>query len=663
MKRRPPQPASNSADPVDEMPPGRSTAWQRKAAQGLERVRVRIPPHRTSSARRSAFVAASVASLFAGPLVARSDESAVVKDSYLQGTAVLDEGDALDLDSGGVVRKPSTLDGAEIVAANGATFRRPRRISKTFAPMVAVVSDAPWSELTTDGGRQAAVQILHASDPTNDNDNAPLVVRYVVAPEGVRAWRPAPRDPHCLGAQKRIDVWFEADPTYVRYRVDRRRGPEGAFSAAGEVEHAPFIDRAVEDGVRFGYRITPVTKSGDTGVPAEVQGTTASRGVVCGSVLCPRQAPHSDKAWDLIRGIVDTSSFDLRLKGTSSVQVAFFGIDGRTIPYCAGPLRESDRPWDIPFASVCRREIDLGEPFYVPLRGGGVARAIVRREPPTAGWVALPDLRIDYVLDPDGPTIGPETRLTTERSPDGRVRVRLAAPELFVVDSIDVLGLDGAVLRSLKSDGREAFDAPPAGELRRAYRAAAHDARGRCAAPGVVVLDERPASPKSSRVEIPFHAGWSFATGAVVPLEDADFSVTRVAGGGNSVTVAASGGTATAYSLTGWKKPPTSPQDLFDAIAAVRPEGLRLAREDDADGRIPISHVFVVKCHSGGWAKLFLRERRKAPKSELSTFEFDVVFNPREPVFDAARPVLQTTGGLGLARPIVVDPWGDRMPK
>ena len=119
-----------------------------------------------------------------------------------------------------------------------------------FEPGLSAILDVPWQRLETDRRHTAWVQI--APGPL------PVVVRFVTRYAGKRVL-PAPRRPFCVGKSNAIEVCFEPDSAYARYRVERRVGVAGDFAPAGEVERPPFRDLECQPDIRSRRPVCPST--------------------------------------------------------------------------------------------------------------------------------------------------------------------------------------------------------------------------------------------------------------------------------------------------------------------------------------------------------------------------------------------------------------------
>ena len=140
----------------------------------------------------------------------------------------------------------------------GAAFLVPTRVDNSIVGAVPLMSVKPWHRLRTDEGNLALVQVL-ATTPQP-------VIRFITRLGGHGDVLPSPRRPFCIGYNSKIEVWWRPDPQYVAYRVQRRRGSDGLWEQGVESTQPPFIDRKVDIGERYGYRIVGVTKDGHEGL-------------------------------------------------------------------------------------------------------------------------------------------------------------------------------------------------------------------------------------------------------------------------------------------------------------------------------------------------------------------------------------------------------------
>ena len=165
------------------------------------------------------------------------------------------------------------------------------------------LADVSWRAVTSDLGNQSWVQVLPGPGAA--------ALRFATRLSGAGAILAPPRDPCCLGRGDAIEVHFDPDPAYASYRVERRAGPDAPFAEAARIVASPYRDPASVPGIRWGYRITGITASGDEGIPVVVQGTTASAGLAAGSDTI--DLGGTTQRLDLVRGAIVQEGGDLLL--------------------------------------------------------------------------------------------------------------------------------------------------------------------------------------------------------------------------------------------------------------------------------------------------------------------------------------------------------------
>ena len=189
------------------------------------------------------------------------------------------------------------------------------------------------------------------------------VVRFITRLGGVGELLPPPRSPFCIGYNSKIEVWWHPDERYARYRVQRRPGPMDAWERVQEFDAPPFIDRKVDAGRRYGYRIVGVTKEGYEGLPATLQGTVRSRGVTRGQIEIEQGRSIQ---YDLMLGERVSRGWDINIQNVWQQGAMIQNFYGSPV---FAVIRHGDRPdplspWD---ATVTNQwQLKSGDRFLVP---------------------------------------------------------------------------------------------------------------------------------------------------------------------------------------------------------------------------------------------------------------------------------------------------------
>jgi hypothetical protein len=554
---------------------------------------------------------------------------------YFLATAGLDDGQYLDLDTGGVLSVPETPQGgrAEVQRrGDDLLWLVPHELAPEAAEWVPWLADTPWWSCLTDAGRSAWVQRAPGDDPG--------ALRFLLRVSGTAEGLPSPRGLAGVGGGGSVEVTFEPDPLYARWRVERRSGPDGAFEVRGEVDGPPFVDTDVVAGRRYGYRVTGVTAAGDEGVPGVVQATTRSRGVVRGTVELV--GGRGNVGFDALREAVVARGGDIAFHASddSGSSVGLLDAFGRVVR--AAPGSEPPRtPWGVAPTTARQSEVGAGAWVVVPVRGGGVMRCRVL---PQGGW----KLRLEYEVDPDRDAFGEPPRI--EAVPDGpHVEVRVAAvPRGYEVDVVTAVRASGRRCDLPVVDGR-ALDRDPGPEPLLTYEASAVDRHGRRTPRAVVRLDRRPDEPVSGTFQFHYRQGWSFERGEVCAADEADVYFASCAGGLSSVTFTAPGGILSLEHVTGTDGLSPSPGRLVEGVLGVAPEAARLRSEARGDSRTPESDVFVLRLPNGGWARMAIVERVTTGYWQERPVTVAFTWNPRAPRFGDPTPDATLVSGLLLA--------------
>ncbi len=578
---------------------------------------------------------------------------------WFAGTATLGAGQWLDLDSGGVFLSRATYSGtlAEIGrSAAGIEWPASAVNDPEFATKLASYGSTPWRRVATDEGHLAWVQVLA--------DRPSPIVRFVTRAEGEGAALSSPDPVFAVGrAAGQIDVHFRVDPAYARYRIDRRTGPEGVYIAAGEAVVSPYTDVAARLGERYGYRITGVASNGDEGIPATVQATTNSNGVVEGIVELDRL--EGTNGVDLLTGeVVPSARADLVLTGTYGGRSGASFADGwgRSVVAMDGADDVIRSPWT-GAAQSGFGHVDSGRWFALPIRGGGVARGRVTFPPEGKGGGH--EVRVEYTVSPDAEVFPEPARLTAQKTDAGiEVSIECLAGTLAreivarVVDSTDDE-------RRLPVEGGRTIDAnAPEGRLVE-YRAVVVDVLGRVVSRGRIVWNGLPFGVRTGTFQFHYQQGWSFERSSLAPVDEADVYFKSAAGGISSITLEAAGGIASLDRTIREDGLVARGRDRMRAegwaraaalrIVAIDPAVLQLERSANCDSRDPVSDVVVVRTRHGGWAKLALVYRGKSGGWTKSPVAVEYWFNAREPRFVDPGPDETAQNGIVLRPPVTTE--------
>ena len=575
------------------------------------------------------------------------------RSRYITGVVSLAQGQWLDLDTGGVFSGPGTFDGhlAEVGRdVKGVSLPAGHAADAAFAALLPVWSKAPWERISTDEGRVGWVQVL--------SNGSPSAVRFVTRTSGAGDVVLPSADPVVgLGTPEGIAVHFAVNPAFARYRVERRVGTRAAYAAVAEVETSPYLDPKTEEGTRYGYRIVGIAADASEGIPAVVQATRGSFGVVAGSCDLSR---GTDRAWDVLRSLrADLEDGDVFLANTfgGGDGASFVGGDDQPVVQAEASGTELRSIWAAP-ARERFPYVQAGRWFTAPVRGGGVYRA--RFTEPAKG---RGEAHLDYEAYPDGPVFPVAPVLVASRVPEG-VRITLQAPAGFAVHELTArtLDVDGPARRIDVQDGSAVDAAPAAGHVT-SYAARGVDALGRSGTTGEVVWNDRPRGVVSGEFTFHYQQGYSFDRAAVVPVEEADVVFSGAAGGISSITLSAPGGIVglehahtvqqleVAKGASRVQRVPISAQILFDAVRAVDPVTVRLLPTAHGDARRPDSDVFIVRTRHGGWAKLAIVRRGTEGgwHENLATVQF--AYNAFEPTFGPATYDVAKYAGVVLEDP------------
>ena len=560
---------------------------------------------------------------------ARADE----KGTYFGGVRKLGPRQYLDLDNGGVFESAKPFPGGE-TEVRQYRILVPSVKDPAMADAAPRWSRSPWHRVTTNKGNTAWVQFLRPDGIT--------VLRFITRLGGKGGPLPAPKGVFCLGNGGAIEVHFQADAIYARYRIERRAPGDEEFKTVGTTLAPPFRDAKVDGGSRYAYRIAGVTGDGRIGIPITLAGTTESRGVLSGRALLDRRA---NKSFDFVRGIVVPDGGDITLQGTygGRSSAAFRDFAGQMVrplqPATGNPLSA----WD--HHTRGGSMIESGRTFLVPLRDGGVARCrLTLPEKRPNG----PEAILEYDAYPDGPVLPVGATIQAKRADRG-VEVSIKVPEGHRVTKVEVREtLSGEGPWELEVKRGVAFDVNAKdGELRE-YVALAEDKHGRRSLPARTSLSLL--GNQIVRGEFKFHykQGFSFQLQRIVPAKEADVYFRTCAGGISSITLSASGGIINLNHALGDLGQDVTVKSLFHSIVSTQAGQLRLKPEAQGNRHAPSSDVFILKTRHGGWAKLAIIHRgdKGGWTDYLATVKF--VYNPVEPVFEHNRGQGEQRNGIAM---------------
>lgn len=539
----------------------------------------------------------------------------------------------LDLDTGGVFRARRSPSGAQCeVRARGEEieFLVERVLDPEPGEMAPDLGPEPWYRLTTDRGRTAWVQLLSSGH-----------VRVLTRQAGTGPLRPMPGGAFCLGRGDRIEVHFDLQPEFARYRIERRIGVDGSFEGRGDLGEPPFMDADVQVGERYGYRIVGLTEGGDEGIPAEVQGTTVSRGLVRG--VC--RLDSAGRSFDFLTEVVLERDGDITLTGTYGGNSAASFADGWGAPVESFEevyTRRTDAGANGGWVTRARGQLQIrpGSYMLVPLRGGGVAHCRVTM--PADSWT----VELEYQVNPDGNQLPPVPPLELLEEGE-RVLLSVDAPEGVVIERAlrrDLLR-DGGV--ELEVEGTKAADPDPLKEGLAEYEVSLMDRHGRSIGTVSEVLDSQPRGVRRGRFRFHYEQSYSLERQRLVERDVGDVTFSSAAGGITSITLSARGGIANDL-LDRESAEGLLPADLFRAVVSASPAGLSLDQSAGADSRRPESEVFVLRTRHGGWARLAIVGREDGPGWDKSHATVLFAYNPHEPVFDEVVEERMAVGGVIL---------------
>ena len=555
---------------------------------------------------------------------------------YVSGEAVVRTGYGLDLDTGGVFRGQRTPQGARCEFAWTMTSAKaPMSAFKVpHKPAAGVVmpgaSAAPIYRVQTDGGLLAFVQVVHRRQVA--------VVRFVVRVDGDGEVLPAPTDPFCVGGQGQIAVHFRGDRRFARYRIERRTGVDGKFHPAADTTESQLVDRGLDGGTRYGYRIRGIADNGDEGIPVVVQGTTASCGVRTGRIEFGRKRididlltgaktePGTGDLWIYRRQLQDWEGF-------------------HRAPRFDGPKRSSF--WDSyggPTSS--------SYPFFVRVRGGGVAFCKLEWDQ-TQGLGAF-----SFAVNPDGEQLpaSPALRRVDGSADQGSVVLNVEAPENWEVQTITARDLNSGIERVLPCRNRVSIDRQATPGQMIEYRAHAVDAHQRRSRVRRLFVAMRPSGIRSGTFQFHYQQGFSFRLEKVCPQHQADVVFANCAGGLLSVTLQSHRAIANLQKLDSKLRGTTS--ELFARLQAIDPQrcqrfdAVRSAWSQSQHGS---SDVFVLRTRLGGWVKLAI-VARAAQGGNWQKMPVTVkwVHNPDAPVFTKGKEPVFSKAGLAFGEAVAV---------
>lgn len=554
---------------------------------------------------------------------------------WFEATRVVPAQAYLDLDTGGysTTADPHPRGGYEM---QGAQFRVPTQPDPDFGAKVAPMSMKPWVRLRTDEGHLCWVQVLATAPQT--------VVRFVTRVGGYGDVLPAPREPFCIGYNAKIEVWWRPDAKrYVRYRVEKRTGPEGEWREAGAFDAPPFVDRDIAPGARYGYRIVGLTANGLVGLPVSLQGTVRSRGVTSGSI---ELRGGRQQFVDLLRGSAVARGWDLQLVNVWPQGAMFRTYMGSNVAELGKEAKKRGvrSPWDV--IGGGQMQLRSGSEFIVPLRGGGVARCrvkiLARQQRGRYG------LKLDYWSYGDSDLFPAAPTIVAEET-EGGVRVKATVRGSYRIPQVEVreaISQRGPWIVPLDRDG-VGLDTTGSSEDLREYTATGIDAHGRRTPEARTVLVRMPDRPVRGEFKIHYQQGYSVEKRKVVAVTDADIYIQQANNRLNRIYLYAPRGLTNMRNVLSRSRGQLSEEQMFERIAGVdeatfgRGADYLWARETNkGDG------VFITRTEHGGWVKFWIAGRQKSGSWTRQKATIRFVYNPRAPRFLDAPGELTNKSGV-----------------
>lgn len=566
------------------------------------------------------------------PFVAQEASARLSSSStarWLCGIQKLHAGQYLDLDTGGVFSESRTPSGvnSEINCRMSAVLDFSGNAVDDAAIVTAVpwLSNAPWKQLTTDLGHTAWFQVLTlAPVPT---------VRFITRISGGGPVLPTPKNLCCVGKGDAIEVWFDTDKIYQKYRIERRDSPDGIFINTGTIDQPPFIDRGAGVDARIGYRVTGITTAGDEGISQIVQGTVKSAGCFSGTTKI--KFTRDRQMYDLLKEEFVPSGGDISLANLYGNYSSAGFVDSKNQKpyyYSATSANAAARsPYEFEIDADAERFSYVGPeaPFIILLNGGGIARCSWR-----PGDEKTSEIELEYTVYPDADSFpqGPTLLIVDDQK---RVTISVTSPYLTKTEEVAVKSLvDAEPDAVLKITNGEAIHESPSSNIYQ-YRAIYTDRHGRTSPPAVVLYKRLSRGIREGTFEIKYLGGFSFAKNANVPAAEADIVLRSLAGGASSVGFTAARGILNLRNAVNRRgKGDETVTDYYQILTAVDPESLKLGSRADGDSNQPATDVFVVKTRDGGFAKLMI-EGRDTKASGWTEYKIQCryCYNPFEPVF------------------------------
>jgi len=543
----------------------------------------------------------------------------------------------LDLDSGGATSSPARgpRGGPEMESAR---FLVPTVEDAKIADLVPRMSGKPWHRLRTDEGNLSLVQVLSTSPYA--------VVRFITRIGGAGELLPPPESPFCIGYNSKIEVWWRTEERYVRYRVERRIGPLDPWKRVKEFEAPPFIDRAVDAGRRFGYRIIGITPEGYEGLPATMQGTVRSRGVTRGQLEIEQ---GRNARFDLMLGEKVSRGWDLNIQGIypQGAMIQNFYSSPIFAFVRNGDQREPLSPWD---ATVTNQwQLKSGDRFLVPLYGGGVARCSIQIEKRKNGRLGA---IIDYEVYGDADVFPDPPRITTRETDQG-IEIHAEADEPYRIGEVVVKELisgSGPWAIELDGDGN-GIDANAKSDEVREYSAVGIDPHGRRTLAGSALVVRMPDKAIAGEFKIHNQQGFSFARRGVVSAAKADLFIQQLNPNLDRIVLIAPYGIMNLRNAFDWNTHKIAETQVFDRVVGLENKEqnlpltqITIQKRNLGDG------VLVLRTRHKGWVKLVLSERDTKTSNwtqRLVTFRY--VYNARSPRFKDDPSDVSERGGVLFA--------------
>lgn len=488
-----------------------------------------------------------------------------------------------------------------------------------------------WSRLKTSAGKRAWIRVLRRRKA--------LTVEFIVEHGKVlESPPPAPVEAYAIGKEDGVHIHAALTADLETAVLEGLDEDSGLFVKLSDFDDKVAIDSRRRAGSRRRYRIRCRFRDGRRAPDRLLVGGPSSGGVVEGSRLMSRgqNAKGIDfLSGDLVQGIPDLVLVDTFVGASGASFQDWTG--GYLTPATADGTLD---PWGRD-ASPRQIRIPPDTPFFVPLRGGGLARCF---------WTpdSSREVRLHYIANPNGTRLAVDAEVQVQLE-QGQLRVRLVSQERLKISDVRAEDLSSPVGSRRSLDKDEASDAWILSRVPETccleLKIQIEDEWGRRLPSLRRHFDQREESITSGTFRLtPGGMGFAFASGSPRQGRGADLSLRslRVSHRSYSGSLVGEARLSTLLELFRVVNDPSlrpfQQRTKPPTLSSLRMFSPRLARMFKNQTRISsrrwAEHYLTLRTRDEGWAVVrVINKSGPANREDPGWLEFEYIYNPRRPVF------------------------------